>query len=302
MTATTLAQPSSPLDQIAAANRPVQLSILDNLITALTQGGAVTHLLVRGSLAAGTADRLSDVDLVVGVRDGRLAELMARLDDLMAVQFGVLLPGWRDTIVGPLGGAGYVYLVPHADQLLQLDLYLCPASGVEQLRGRVDARVLWHNPDPSVNAPADRAAGAEALARFADASADCGQLLVQALVLHAMLRKRIHRGQEFIAYELLYLMHTTIRDLTRASLVPHSRHHGWYHLPDEVGRTETGRNALAQLTAALGDAPLPTAEQADRVLNLALDIAVQVAPDAVADLADEIAGYRLYQQREGQAA
>jgi len=301
MTATTLAQPS-PLDQIAAANRPVQLTVLDSLITALTQGGAVTHLLVRGSLATGTADRLSDVDLVIGVRDGRLAELMAHLDDLMAVQFGVLLPGWRDTIVGPLGGAGYVYLVPHADRLLQLDLYLCPASGIERLRGRVDARVLWQNPDAAITAPADRDASAETLARFADTPASCGQLLVQALVLHAMLRKRIHRGQAFIAYELLHLMHTTIRDLARTALVPHSRHHGWYHLPDEVGRTDTGRNALAQLTAALSDAPLPNADQADRVLNLALDVAGQVAPQAVAELADRIAAYRLYQQRENEAA
>ena len=298
MTTTSLAPSGQPsaLDQIAAAHRPAQLLVLDKLITALTAGDAVTHLLVRGSLATGTADRLSDVDLVIGVRDGLLAELMGRLDALMAIQFGVLLPGWRDTIVGALGGAGFVYLVPHEGHLLQLDLYLCPASGIEQLHGRVEARVLWQAPGANEVAAVERCEAAEALARFADTPADCGQLLVQAVVLHAMLRKRIARGQTFIAYQLLYLLHATVRDLTRTALVPHSRHHGWYHLPDEVGRTATGRAALGQLEAALADRPLPDVGQADRVLQLALGLGEQLAPQAAGELADQIAAYRLYQQ------
>ncbi|WUX49896.1 nucleotidyltransferase domain-containing protein (plasmid) [Streptomyces sp. NBC_01435] len=57
---------------------------------------AVTQLLVRGSLATGTADRLSDVDLVVAVQDERLPVLMASLDAVMSTEFGALLPGWRD--------------------------------------------------------------------------------------------------------------------------------------------------------------------------------------------------------------
>nr|WP_307531859.1 nucleotidyltransferase domain-containing protein [Streptomyces umbrinus] len=40
----------------------------------------MTHLLVRGSLATGTADRLSDVDLVVAVRDDRLPALIEDIE------------------------------------------------------------------------------------------------------------------------------------------------------------------------------------------------------------------------------
>ncbi|MFD5557780.1 hypothetical protein ACFWIA_28565 [Streptomyces sp. NPDC127068] len=39
---------------------------------------------------------------------------MDSLDAMMATTFGILLPGWRDTIVGNLGGAGFVYLLPVA--------------------------------------------------------------------------------------------------------------------------------------------------------------------------------------------
>ncbi|MBB5939247.1 hypothetical protein [Streptomyces zagrosensis] len=47
---------------------------------------------------------------------------MGNLDALMATAFGTLLPGWRNTIVGNLGGGGCVYLLPHDGHLLQLDL------------------------------------------------------------------------------------------------------------------------------------------------------------------------------------
>ncbi|MDI5969434.1 nucleotidyltransferase domain-containing protein [Streptomyces sp. SL13] len=57
------------IEELAHAHRPVQLAVLGDLVHALSATPAVTHLLVRGSLATGTADRLSDVDLVVAVRD-----------------------------------------------------------------------------------------------------------------------------------------------------------------------------------------------------------------------------------------
>ncbi|WP_331748683.1 nucleotidyltransferase domain-containing protein [Streptomyces chartreusis] len=131
----------TPLEELAQAHRPVQLAVLGDLVRALSATTAVTHLLVRGSLATGTADRLSDVDLVVAVRDEKLPALMDSLDALMSTTFGTLLPGWRDTIVGNLGGAGFVYLLPHDGHLLQLDLYLCPTSAVAALRRRIGPRL-----------------------------------------------------------------------------------------------------------------------------------------------------------------
>lgn len=294
MTTTTRPAPLSPLEELAYAHRPPQLTVLADLVQMLSGAQAVTQLLVRGSLATGTPDRLSDVDLVVAVRDDRLPALMRSLDAVMSTEFGALLPGWRDTIVGDLGGAGYVYLLPHEGHLLQLDLYLCPASGVNALRRRIGPRLLWQEPrtdtGPDVDADVQVEAAAE-LARTATAPTDCSMLLVQAMVLHAMLRKRVLRGQEYIAYGLLHELHATCRDVIRTALVPHSGHHGWYHLPDEVGRTATGRECLAKLTDALTGPPVPTVAQADEALERIVRLAEQIAPHAVTGLADEITAY-----------
>lgn len=101
------------------------------------------------------------------------------------------------------------------------------------------------------------------------------------MVLHAMLRKRVLRGQEYIAYGLLHHLHETCRDVIRTALVPHSRHHGWYHLPDEVGRTAIGRECLAELTDALCGPPVPTvvqADQADQALERIVRLSGRIAP------------------------
>ncbi|MFJ2575125.1 nucleotidyltransferase domain-containing protein [Streptomyces halstedii] len=303
MTTTTPPAPLSPLEELAYAHRPSQLTVLANLVQTLSDVPAVTQLLVRGSLATGTADRLSDVDLVVAVRDKRLPALMGSLDAVMSTEFGTLLPGWRDTIVGDLGGAGFVYLLPHDGHLLQLDLYLCPDSAADALRRRIGPRLLWQEtptdaPDTDTGARAETAAE---LARTAAAPATCSTLLVQAMVLHAMLRKRVLRGQDYIAYGLLHQLHETCRDVIRTALVPHSRHHGWYHLPDEVGRTTIGRECLAELTDALSGPPVPTVPQADQALERIVRLTGRIAPHAVAALSDEITAYRAYQSQEGPA-
>lgn len=297
MSPTSQALSPAPLEELAQAHRLSQLTVLGDLVHTLSATEAVTHLLVRGSLATGTADRLSDVDLVLAVRDARLPELMDSLDTLMSTTFGTLLPGWRDTIVGDLGGAGFVYLLPHAGHLLQLDLYLCPTSAVEPLRRRIGPRLLWQSADAQEGTGAHaRRETARALARAAAAPADCGSLLVQAMVLHAMLRKRLARGQQYIAYGLLHDLHATCRDVIRTALVPHSRHHGWYHLPDEVGRTATGRDCLAELTDALSGPPVPTVPQADQALERIVRLARRIAPHAVDALDHEITAYRAYQE------
>ncbi|MFF4709604.1 nucleotidyltransferase domain-containing protein [Streptomyces sp. NPDC001297] len=288
----------SAIEDLAHAHRPVQLAVLGDLVQTLSDTPAVTHLLVRGSLATGTADRLSDVDLVVAVRDDRLPALMNTLDALMSTTFGTLLPGWRDTIVGNLGGAGFVYLLPQNGHLLQLDLYLCPTSAVGALRRRIGPRLLWQGAGADELADDDtRQRTAQELARAAEVPADCGSLLVQAMVLHAMLRKRLARGQEYISYGLLHDLNVTLRDVIRTALVPHSRHHGWYHLPDEVGRTATGRECLAELTRALTSPPVPSVAQADEALARIVRLAERIAPHATDSLSNEITAYHAYQQQ-----
>jgi predicted nucleotidyltransferase len=90
------------LAELTEANRPAQLPLVARIAEILSASPAVTHLLIRGSLASGTADRLSDVDFVVGIDDPALAAFATALDDLMAIEAGALLPGWRDSIATEL--------------------------------------------------------------------------------------------------------------------------------------------------------------------------------------------------------
>ncbi|WP_075017986.1 hypothetical protein [Actinacidiphila rubida] len=285
------------LEELAAAHRPEQLVLLERLMDALTACDAVTHLMVRGSLASGTADRLSDLDLVVAVHDGQLPQLVDHLDPLLGTQFGALLPGWRDTIVGQLGGTGRVYLLPHAGHLLQLDLYVCPTSTAQAVQQRSGARVLWQSGHTPEIAEAERAQASLALEHLASAAPDCTALIVQAVVLHAMLRKRLRRGQTYIAFGLQHHLVETCRDLIRTALAPHSRHHGWYHLA-EVGHTAAGRACLRELHDAVRQPAASTLKQADRALERILRIAQNVAPTQLAALSGELAAYRAYQEQE----
>lgn len=288
---------SAALEELAAAHRPEQLVVLAALMEALTASDAVTHLMVRGSLAAGTADRLSDLDLVVAVHDSRLPETLDLLDPLMSTLFGALLPGWPDTIVGQLGGTGRVYLLPHGGHLLQLDLYVCPTSAADALRARTGARVLWQAATLPAPTESERSTAAQAVARAAATAPDVTGLLVQAVVLHAMLRKRLLRNQRHIAFGLQHQLTETCRDVIRTALAPHSPHHGWYHLRD-IAHTAAGRACLDDLDDALAQPAVPTLAQADQALERIWAIAARVAPAALQGLTDEVAAYRAYQEQE----
>jgi Nucleotidyltransferase domain len=91
------------LEALAAANRPEQFTIMEQAMRLLADSPAVTHLAVRGSFAAGTSDRLSDVDLVVGIREPDYPMFTTAHDALIAVRLGQLPPAWPDTIVPDLG-------------------------------------------------------------------------------------------------------------------------------------------------------------------------------------------------------
>ncbi len=159
------------LDELATANRPDQFGLLERATELFTTSPAVTHLLVRGSLASGAADRLSDVDFVVGVEDRVFAEFVSVLDPLMSVDLGGILPGWRDTIVGDLGGLGYVYLVGWAGHLQQVDLYVVPASQVSKVHEHTVARSIFvHDADATYELDSDD--GAAGRCEWSDSELD----------------------------------------------------------------------------------------------------------------------------------
>ncbi|QNP72195.1 hypothetical protein IAG44_24120 [Streptomyces roseirectus] len=281
------------LTELAEANRPSQLPLLTRIAEVLSASPSVTHLLVRGSLASGTADRLSDVDFVVGVHDRDLPVFISALDDLMTVAGGALLPGWRDTIVADLGGAGFVYLVQHEGKLQQVDLYLVPASRIAVLGRTVGGKSLLDR-SPVEITPAQVQRARAHLAELAARPRSCAELLIEHLVLAVLLHKRIRRGQRFIAYAEWHLLHTATKDLIKTALAPASAFWGWYRLREDLTRTPIGRSCLADLDAAITSPAVPDAADVDEALDRVITLTARACPHALDGLADAITAYRTY--------
>ncbi|WP_431980306.1 nucleotidyltransferase domain-containing protein [Streptomyces qinglanensis] len=281
------------LAELAEANRPAQLPLLTRIAELLAASEAVTHLLVRGSLASGTADRLSDVDFVVGVHDRDLPAFTLALDDLMTVAGGALLPGWRDAIVADLGGVGFVFLVQHEGKLHQVDLYLAPASRISAIRQQIAVKVLLERTPAEITTSQIEQARRH-LAALGKRPRSCTELLIEHLVLAVLLHKRIRRGQRFIAYAEWHLLHTATKDLIKTALAPASRFWGWYQLREELALTPIGRAGLADLDAAVTSPAVPTATDVDTALDRVLALTERACPHALDGLTDAISAYRTY--------
>ncbi|GAA2746305.1 hypothetical protein [Kitasatospora cinereorecta] len=283
------------LAELTHANRPSQLPLLSRLADILATSPAVTHLMVRGSLAHGTADRLSDLDFVVGIHDDQLPAFIESLDDLMSIEIGALLPGWRDTIVADLGGVGMVFLAPDDGRLHQIDLYLVPASRIPYLQAAVaTASLLDRQPAPATQ---EAVAVSERFAtEFLARPRTCTELLIEHLVLAVLLHKRIKRGQRFVAYSEWHRLHTATKDLIKASLAPTSRFWGWYQLREEIAVTPIGRTCLGDLDAAISGPAIPVAADVDAAIERMLALVERACPEALAGLETAIAAYRTYQE------
>ncbi|MFD7598704.1 hypothetical protein ACFV6D_37480 [Kitasatospora sp. NPDC059812] len=285
--------PTLQLAELTQANRPTQLPLLAKLADILATSPAVTHLMVRGSLAHGTADRLSDVDFVVGVHDAQLPAFAEALNDLMSIEAGALLPGWRDTIVADLGGVGTVFLIPDEGRLHQIDLYLAPASRIPHLQATVaTAPLLDRRPAPA--APEAVALAERFAAEFLARPHSCTELLIEHLVLAVLLHKRIKRGQRFVAYSEWHRLHTATKDLIKTALAPASRYWGWYQLREEIAVTPIGRACLSDLDAAISGPAIPLAADVDSAIERMLALVNRTCPEALDGLHDAVAAYRTY--------
>ena len=280
------------LSRLAEANRPEQFGLLEHATETFTRSEAVTHLLVRGSLARGTADRLSDVDFIVGVMDSRFEEVVSVLDALITTDLGGILPGWRDTIVGNMGGLGFVYLIGWAGHLQQLDLYLAPASCIRGVQAQTVCEPIFTRDSAGVYEPDPQTESF--VTNTMSTTPSCEDLLIEALVIGYLIRKRIMRGQEYIAYSEAFLFNTAAKNLIKAALAPQSRFYGWYQLKEEVGTTPIGRECLKHLAALISAPAIPTTASLADGLDRVFTMANMVAPEAVDNLKEAIDAYRYY--------
>lgn len=281
------------LDDLIQANRPRQLGLIERAANTLSMGSAVTHLSVRGSLATGTADRMSDIDFVVGVRDAAFRPFIEALDALMVTELGALLPGWRDTIVGEMGGLGYVYLVVSNGKLHQIDLYVVPASRVVEVQRQTNARIIYES-SSGIDAAPDTEELTDFIDRHTSRSASRTELFVEMLVLIQMMSKRISRGQRFLIYDETHLLLTSLKNLIKVALAPTSKHWGWYHLEEDVGVSDTGRKCLACLSELVACSPLRTHEELRRSAHQVFHTVRLATPETIDPLGPAVDAYLHY--------
>jgi predicted nucleotidyltransferase len=282
------------IDHLARESRPKQFALLDRMAAAFAVSPAVSHLLIRGSLATGTADRMSDVDFVVAVREAEFIRFAGFLDLFMSVEFGTILPCWPDTIVRRMGGLGHVFLLVHEGQLYQTDIYLAPEGAVPTIQAHTGARLLYGDlaqPPGGARIDPDVAAYVD---RELNRPPGCTDLLVEVLVLVQMMRKRIKRGQQFVVYSEHFLLTTAVKELIKKALTPTSAHWGWYHLDEEIGVTPTGRTCLAKLATLINRPPVRTLEELADVFRRIEHIAELAVPEALELLAPAVAAYKQY--------
>jgi predicted nucleotidyltransferase len=285
------------IDDLALANRPWQFGLLERATQVFTQSQSVTNLLVRGSLATGTADRMSDVDFVVGVKDADLAQFVRALDPLMTIELAAILPGWRDTIVSRMGGLGYVYLVVNNGCLYQIDIYVVPESLVSSIQQRTGARPLYGKAHEASANTATQAVD-PSVAAFVDDEwrrpQTCSAILIEIMVLIQMMQKRIKRGQRFVLHAETGLLMNAVKELLKTALVPTSAYWGWYHLDEEIGVTPIGRDCLAELFALISAPPNQTPEALASTFTRIEGIVSRAAPESLSALGPAIDTYKHY--------
>jgi predicted nucleotidyltransferase len=282
------------VEDIAVANRPPQFSVMEQLTDLFSRSQAVTHLLVRGSLASGTADRMSDIDFVIAVKDQHFIQFTKALDILMTVEASAIMPGWRDTIVRRMGGIGYVYLAVINGGLLQIDIYVVPESIAPSVQRTTGASLLYGSlANETASDPPEAALNAYIEAQL-DQPASCEDLITEILILVFMMRKRIKRGDSFVVYAEVFQLMCAVKDLIRTALAPTSRYWGWYSLHEDLQYTEVGRYCLEELTALISQ-PLPlSTEHLTSIYQRIMAVIRAVAPESLGKLDLAVAAYANY--------
>lgn len=280
------------LDELAAVNRPEQFGIMAEAVDLLSASPAVSSLMVRGSFAAGNSDRLSDIDLVAGVREGDFADFAASQDALVSGAFTQVLPGWPDTIVPPeFGGLGWVHLLQSGPAMYQLDLYLAPSGRMEDIRSRSRGRVVYLDGEAGAAGPRDAATAAAFVQAEREAEPSAVNLVTELLVLAHMVHKRVARGQRYMAYKEAFQFTDAARGLARTALAPHSAYLRWYHLEETLSVTPLGRSCLALLDELTALPAVPDAGSLSEMLSVGLRLAELAAPEAYDTLKPGLSAY-----------
>jgi len=202
-------------------------AVLRDLEHALVEKPWCEDIYLRGSLARGSEDSESDIDLVVTVAEDEFNAALHELCSAPPLFLRDRLPPWLDFLVRDYGGIGHVYLLQLNEQKwVQIDIYLLPRS----LRGRL----VGHEPTLFLRTRKENGECGDSMGGSIDlvrrqyeqsAANDIQQAVLSCYIAIFLLRKRLIRRDHLQTFAGTYAAAKCVRDLTvLACQVPE---HGW---------------------------------------------------------------------------
>ena len=246
-----------------------QYDILNSALDTCRKIGGLEGAYVRGSLARGDADPLSDIDLLCVVSPEKYGEFIEKAHAAIGEKYKAVLPPWKDEIVKDFGGTGFVHLIQEGGKLYQLDLYVaCQGSpGLENLDRVEHKQRIFH-------AAHDRHLTQEQRKRLdtcryelhadqvkkavntAGGTEDTPEkTMTEMCILAFMIRKCLKRAEPFVAANEFGMWKKAFIKLARQKYDPAYKDYGFYHVGRLKDRMDDDgafhRNISAMNTAEL---------------------------------------------------
>jgi hypothetical protein len=261
-----------------AAGQGWQALVLQDVKRALLARPWSRDLFLRGSLARGSADSESDIDLVATVPGAAFEVALADLTGALPHSFPGSLPPWLDALVRDFGGVGFVYLIElGAQKWGQLDIYLLPHARRHRLNEHENEfAVRFSTRDGVEDGDSVVAADVDTMRRLFEEHAlrDLQQAVLACYVTMVLWRKRLVRGDRVQAFAETYAAARCVRNLVFLACCPDATGYGWRDVPRAAAKSSNPALVLnAVATFAANDVAEPH-ELAGRVAALEETVAL----------------------------
>ncbi len=218
--------------------------VLKNVLETCRKIEGLDSAYIRGSLARGDADPVSDIDLLCVVTPDKFENYIEQVRQAVQDKHGAIHPGWTDTIVKDFGGVGFVYLTEHEGKLYQLDLYIaCKGSpGLQRLEDLPYKQQVFRvrrNMNTDVE-QRERYAGLiyrlhedhvkRTISNINAVPETPERTLTEINVLGFMIKKCLSRGDDFVAGNEFNMWKKAFIRLVRQKYDPELQDYGFYHV------------------------------------------------------------------------
>ena len=226
------------INDILISNKHKQFELLEELKDVFSASPNVSQMLIRGSMAENTYDRLSDIDLVVAFEDKHYIKFINSLNDILTEYFNVLFPGWYDSIVPDLGGLGFVFLIEYKSKIYQVDIYVVPSSLAHKIPKIIPSKLIYHNKNNNFSIkPLEN--NNFFCKNYYQERSKTEDYFIECIILSFLILKRIKRSQVFLNCSETNLLNSAFKNVVRSVLNPIYIHYGWYKL-ENLNKTDRG--------------------------------------------------------------